>query len=183
MRISGIDYSLTSPAVCVHDGDEWSVDNCNFYYYDIKKRVVSYPNENLHPHLYPIWTVQEQRMDLLSRWSLDVVFRSDHIGLEGYSFGSKGRAVFNIAENGGILKHKLYKARYPVTEFAPTAVKKFATGKGNSGKDIMEESFKEETGKDIRTILELSEKSFNPISDIIDAYYVCKMTFWNVNNM
>ena len=28
MRVAGVDYSLSSPAICVHEGEEWSYDNC-----------------------------------------------------------------------------------------------------------------------------------------------------------
>ena len=31
--------------------------------------------------------------------------------IEGYSFGSKGAALFQIAENTGLLKHKMMKSR------------------------------------------------------------------------
>ena len=32
MIVAGIDYSLTITAICVHEGDEWNVNNCRFYY-------------------------------------------------------------------------------------------------------------------------------------------------------
>ena len=36
------------------------------------------------------------------------------IYIEGYSFGSKGRAIFQIAENGGILKYRLKDYKYTI---------------------------------------------------------------------
>jgi len=57
--------------------------------------------------------------------------------LEGYSFGSQGRAVFQIGELGGVVRFWLWGHRIPTVEVAPSALKKFATGKGNSPKDAM----------------------------------------------
>ena len=41
MRVAGVDYSLSSPAICVHEGEEWSYDNCTFYYYVIVSQGTS----------------------------------------------------------------------------------------------------------------------------------------------
>ena len=38
----------------------------------------------------------------------------------------------------------------------------------------MEIAFKQETGFDFRKHLQLSESATNPVSDIIDSYYVAK---------
>ena len=32
MRLAGVDYSMTSPAICVHIGDHWDITNCKFFY-------------------------------------------------------------------------------------------------------------------------------------------------------
>lgn len=55
--------------------------------------------------------------------------------LEGYSFGSQGRAVFNIGELGGVIRCLLYDQGVKWVEVAPATLKKFATGKGNVKKD------------------------------------------------
>lgn len=85
--------------------------------------------------------------------------------------------IFNIAENGGLLKHKLFKHGFAYTSIPPTTVKKFATSKGNAKKEDMQRCFVEETTIDIKSIMGISEKQWNPSSDIIDAYYICKMAF------
>ena len=46
---------------------------------------------------------------------------------------------------------------------------------------MMLDSFKEETGVDIRAKLDII-KGYNPISDIVDAYYIAKFEFFNGNN-
>lgn len=57
--------------------------------------------------------------------------------LEGYSFGSKGRSVFDIGELGGVIKLMLHERGIPFAIVAPTTLKKYATGKGNSPKDAV----------------------------------------------
>lgn len=54
--------------------------------------------------------------------------------IEGYSFGSKGNAVLNIAEYGGILRWLLLRERGRVMEVPPSCIKQFATGRGNADK-------------------------------------------------
>ena len=59
---------------------------------------------------------------------------------------------------------------------APTAIKKFATGKGNANKELMYESFLKETSRNLQEELVVkSEKIGNPTSDIVDSYYICKI--------
>ena len=55
--------------------------------------------------------------------------------IEGYSFGSQGRATFSIGELGGVIKLLMYDFTIPYIDVAPSALKKFATGKGNANKD------------------------------------------------
>lgn len=62
---------------------------------------------------------------------------ADIVVLEGYSYGSKGRSIFQIGEMGGIVRWKLWKMGIPFVEIAPSTLKKYATGKGNSGKDLV----------------------------------------------
>ena len=63
--------------------------------------------------------------------------KADLVVMEGYSFGSKGRAVFQIGELGGVLRMTAYRMGVPVVEIAPGNLKKFATGNGKAGKDQM----------------------------------------------
>lgn len=58
--------------------------------------------------------------------------------LEGYSFGSKGRATLDLAEFGGLLRHKLmFDSHLPncrLIEVSPSSLKKYITGNGNAKK-------------------------------------------------
>jgi crossover junction endodeoxyribonuclease RuvC len=55
--------------------------------------------------------------------------------LEGYSFGSKGRAVINLGELGGVIRLALRDRGTPYVEVPPANVKKYATGRGNAPKE------------------------------------------------
>ena len=70
----------------------------------------------------------------------------------------------------------LFKIKF--TEVEPTTLKKWATGSGAAKKEQMEEAFIDDTKiEDFRKILGLSPKSASPITDIIDAYFLCKYAY------
>jgi len=172
--IAGIDFSLTSPAICVHSGTEFSYDNCKFYYISSLKKTIASSN-NMTGTLYPEYDTVMQRYQNISTWVMNIITTSkvSHVYLEDYAFGATGR-VFHIAENTGILKYNLWQNDIPIVTIPPTVIKKFATGKGNANKEILQEHFITETGIDIKTQLQLTLKQWNPSSDIIDSYYICK---------
>lgn len=60
---------------------------------------------------------------------------ADLVVLEGYSFASKGRATFSLGELGGIVRLALWRTGTPFVEVAPGTLKKYATGRGNAGKE------------------------------------------------
>ena len=106
-----------------------------------------------------------------------IITGCDQIGLEDYAYNAQGR-VFHIAENTGILKYKCYEASIPVEVFSPSHVKKLATGKGNADKLQMYDAFLTETSVPLQSIITPNKKDIgNPVSDIVDSYYVCKSLF------
>jgi Holliday junction resolvasome RuvABC endonuclease subunit len=178
MIIAGIDYSLTSPSICVHKGDTWSVNNCTFYYLSHKKQWLSVTGQFIG-EMYEKFDSDTHRYNNLSKWSSKIITENkvDSCFIEGYAFNAVGR-VFQIAENTGLLKYKLWRENTPFQVFAPSEIKKFASGKGNSNKEKMYEAFFAETSVDIRKKLDImNEKVWNPISDIVDAYYIAKLGF------
>ena len=57
----------------------------------------------------------------------------------------------------------------------PTVVKKFATERGNATKEMMYEQFSKETKVDLMNLVTPDKtKLTNPVTDIVDAYYICK---------
>ena len=57
-------------------------------------------------------------------------------------------------------------------------VTKGATGKGNADKDKMYEAFLKETKIDLKKLFD-TEKVGNPISDIVDSYFIQKVGYEN----
>jgi Holliday junction resolvasome RuvABC endonuclease subunit len=181
MVFAGIDYSLTSPAICIHTGDVWDYENCVFYYLVNNQKYLNREDKKYVPSIYPSHGEDVERFHLLAEWSMGNIRNHsvDYVGIEGYAFGAVGR-VFQIAENGGLLKHKLWINNFKVATFPPTVIKKFATGKGNSNKEAMVESFETETNVSIREKCGITNKQWNPISDIVDAYYIAKFHFYDM---
>ena len=61
----------------------------------------------------------------------------DVVVIEGYSFGSQGRSVYQIGELGGVVRREFWRRRIPFIEVPPSTLKKYTTGKGNANKDAM----------------------------------------------
>jgi len=59
------------------------------------------------------------------------------IVMEGYSFASKGRGIFDLGELGGVLKITIYQERIPLYIVEPATLKKFVTGGGKAKKEEM----------------------------------------------
>ena len=167
----GIDYSLSSPAICVCRG-AFKFENCKIYYLtNVKKYEGNFGNINGRLHLP--YTTEQQRHDQISDWALSIIDTAiGNIFIEGYSFGSKG-LVFNLAENMGTLKHKLYVLNKRFQSIVPGQIKKNATGKGNADKLKMYEQFKKDTGVDLVKEFEQTKLN-NPVTDIVDSYYIAK---------
>lgn len=179
MRYVGIDYSLTSPCVCIHSGETFDFNSCTFHFLTSVSKYEGKFGQNLFGHSHQEFSSDEQRYYNITNWVLNLLSNSDKIMIEGYSMGSTGR-VFNIAENAGLLKHYLWLKGMDFTSVPPTVVKKFATGKGNANKEKIQESFINDTGVNIKDLLHMTEKQWNPSSDIIDSFYICKYGVENV---
>lgn len=186
MIIAGIDYSLRSPAICVFDDNdgmlEFNFANCTVYYLTAVQKYAKPYNGNIIGESMFSNSTDCGRYHSISDWALEVCSGVDEVALEGYAFGAKGK-VFHIAENTGILKYRLDRVGMPIEIVAPTTVKKFATGKGNSNKDDMHESFEEETGCNLMVMMTPSKKLCgNPVSDVVDAYYICKYLYYKIQD-
>ena len=180
MIIAGIDYSLRSPCVCVFAemGDEvFSFDSCTFHFLTDTKKYAKFFLKNIYGERFQDWNQDFQRYKSIVDWTMDKVMGCEQIAIEGYSMGSKGK-VFHIAENTGVLKYKIYNTGVPLEVIPPTIVKKFATGKGNADKEKMHKTFMNEVGFDLRfRITPDKTKISNPVSDIVDSYYICKYLY------
>jgi len=190
----GIDYSLSSPGVCVNSSeDEFQYEDCKFYFLTNTKKYEGTFKEKIAfgtsaveyvgtPHRP--YNSEPERYNNIANWVIDIIKSQPQlmigklwekqpiIQIEDYSFGSTGR-VFHIAENLGLLKYKLkIECGWDYTLIAPSVIKKFATDKGNANKEMMLHAFREDTGVNLEELFESSVKS--PISDVVDAYFICK---------
>jgi Holliday junction resolvasome RuvABC endonuclease subunit len=178
--IVGIDYSLTSPAVCINNEGEYM-----FYYLTSKKKYIGQMAKNIIGFEHQEYDTPIKRFSQISDWAINTFNRLTYdlknlkVFIEGYSFGSKGQAIFQIAENCGILKYRLQQLNLSYDTVVPSVVKKGATGKGNADKDMMYEAFLKETKIDLKKIFD-TDKVGNPISDIADSYFIQKVGYENI---
>ena len=107
-------------------------------------------------------------------WAVLQCIDADVIVLEDYAMGAKGK-VFHLGENCGLLKHKLWQRGLKFETVAPTALKKFASGKGNSDKCAMLNAFVKETGIDLMKQMDKESKDCgSPVSDVVDSFYLAQ---------
>lgn len=174
MIVVGIDYSLTSPCVCVSRDRTFSN---SFFYFLNDRKTVQGKFHNILGEEHEEYLTDQERYENIASWVLTILADFDKkdvvILIEDYSFGSKGK-VFNLAENCGILKYMLYKQNYKFFTVPPTVVKKFATGKGNATKEKMYDAFVAETGVDLHNIISPTTKLGSPTTDIVDAWYIAR---------
>lgn len=111
MNIMAVDLSLTSTGVCLPEGETLT--------------------------LKPGFRVGMRRLDWLRAALMLKCLPSaeDVVILEGYSFASRGRAVVSLGELGGLIRWSLYDHGVPYVDIPPTVRAKYATGRGNAGKD------------------------------------------------
>ncbi len=175
-NIAGIDYSTTSPSICVKVGDSWDI-----HFLTLKKTLA---DEYWHQpflffgHSLPNIPITISRYKYISSWAMDVIKSYDvnAVILEDYAYAATGR-VFNIGENTGILKYRLLHKDIPFYEVPPTVIKKYATGKGNAKKEMMLSNFITTTGVNIHDVMNYAGD--NPISDIVDSFFICE---YAINN-
>ena len=180
MKLCGIDYSLTCPAITVFEGDKFSHLNCQSYYLiDTPKYVKE--NGNFHGHQMKPYSSPMERYENIATWALSIVENSNFVGIEDYSMGSRGK-VFHIAENTAILKYLLTKKGIPYRTYPPTQIKKFAI-KGNADKTLMYSAYIKDTRIDLRSMMEYKgTKVGSPVSDIVDSYFITKYLYKDLEN-
>lgn len=192
--IIGIDYSITSPAVCLYNPRIEAYIIC---YRD--KNVI--PNQDSNANLMigennvTLLGMKEEskargpgRYMELAAWTADCCSITDAetpdqtpelIVFEGISYGSPGQ-VSQLSQNMGAAKAILWNYGYQtIIDVAPTSVKKFATGHGFAQKIDMVRKFEEETGIDFSVLFPGKDIEKSPINDIVDSYWICR---YAINN-
>lgn len=118
MKIIGIDPSLSATGIVVLDENGSLLDA-----HAIKpKKLRGMP-----------------RLKLIRNHIKELIVREDPelILIEGYSFGSRGRSIFNLGELGGVLRLLFEDLELQYIDVPPTVLKKWVTGKGNADKEMM----------------------------------------------
>lgn len=186
MIIAGIDYSTTSPAICIYDTkDAWHISNLKFFFATKKKSENS--TKQFQHHLWDNKLVGMERYMELFKWTMETLLENkvEKVYMEGYSMSSKGK-VFNIAECTGLVKMGMtqYGIKYDLP--SPSQIKKYATGKGshtkkfetsctlfkNHSKNVMYEHFEKDTDMSLKDALGTEQES--PLADLVDSYFICK---------
>ena len=177
----GIDYSTTSPAICVKvtvglPSSDWR-EEWDIHYLTTIKKLIKEVNVDqfrfIGSYLPSDFDHRIERYSHISKWAIDTLelYTVEKVYLEDYAYAATGR-VFHIGENTGLLKYKLMSRDILCETIAPTAVKKDAVGRGNANKQDMIDKFIQETNIDLYK--ELDCRTNNPISDIVDSYFICK---------
>lgn len=167
--IAGIDLSYTSPGICVFNSESPNETAEFFGFYSKKKYAMAL--DHIRIDLIPPYGCPEERYLQITEWAMAIIKANgvEFVSLEGYSMGSNSGLLFNIAENGSVLKQALYKAGIPFITPAPTSVKKDFAGKGNATKEVMAEEFQKRFGWDMHEAIG-GIKGKSPAADLIDAF-------------
>ena len=186
----GIDPSINSTGICIQKyndknklykehffiikpnklaKNEEKIDIKNFQFYIYNKFDIS-NYDDFHDQEYyksiNIFEIAKTVQNIISKHTS----RNDNIfvAMEGISYGSslRTKSIFDLAGLNYLLRYILTQNKKLKIYICPPAeIKKFASGKGNSDKDILCEAF---------LIIYPKFKEIKKIDDIADAYYMCK---------
>lgn len=119
----GIDLSFTGTGLVTVDKNGQLVD---------QKLIATKPiGRNSSDVIVRVDGIRKCIMDYLESKKCELV------SIEGFSFGSKGKALFEIAYLGYRVREDVIRKGILYIEPTPAQVKKFATGKGNASKNIV----------------------------------------------
>lgn len=200
----GIDFSINSPGVCIRHKDRLQFIS---FYNDQgkfpKKDPKSYATHREISSLAGVQVVHFNRRAKHQDYSIDqsqkiedshllALLISSHlpkkapVGLEGYSYGSKGNSFIDLIAFNSVLRNRLWLDGHSITVFTPSQVKTTA-GKGNLNKQGMFQAFVDNRSED--PLLEGSElwrwccerrdlvsgEIPKPIDDLVDAYWISRL--------
>jgi len=201
----GIDMSKNSPGVCINNNGKISF--LSFMRFDESEggKRMSKSRKSMIDHLHSLrksdvtvitnsrstnikeytdleyWKIEDATL-LAESIIGELPDTVDMVGIEGFSYGSKGNSGLDIAGYAYCIRRELYKKYGPkVCVFSPGNVKKTA-GKGNAGKDEMFTFFMENIDPDLiktklwKGLKDQSIRNEKPVDDIIDSYYVQECT-------
>jgi hypothetical protein len=190
--IVGIDMSKNSPGVCVREGEKLTF--LSFIRGEENKKTAAHyaalrecgvfiktNSRSCETKEYSeseVWKVDDS-FKLAETIVSSLPEEIDMVGLEGFSYGSKGNSGLDIAGYAYSLRVELLKKYGPekLCIFSPGNVKKTA-GKGNANKDQIMDFFLREQKQDLnsnlfwKSIFEGEIEKKKPVDDLVDSYYV-----------
>lgn len=200
----GIDFSINSPGICIR-----AVDHLHFigFYNDQgkfpKKDPKGYATHREISSLSDVDIIHFNRRAKHEDYSIDQAQKIEDshtlatlisekvpagapVGLEGYSYGSKGNSFIDLIAFNSVLRNRLYLDGHTVKVYTPSQVKTCA-GKGNLNKQGMFLAFVENrtsdellSGSELwkwcveRRDFALSEIP-KPIDDLVDSYWISRL--------
>lgn len=117
--LMAIDPSLNETGICIFNSQNEL----------IYKGIIS--NTDKLKDMQRLFYIKNELKKLIKKYKINLV------GIEDYSYGSKGRAIINLGELGGVIRLYLFEQKIPYILIQPTKIKKFITGKGNAKKELM----------------------------------------------
>jgi Holliday junction resolvasome RuvABC endonuclease subunit len=142
----GLDLSLTQTGVCTLDPTTSEI---------VDVRTIKPPKGSAKGVRRLSW-FRSALTEYLSHYS------PTGLAIEDYAMGARGK-VFGIGELGGVARLVALDLNINTIMVAPTCLKKFATGKGNAGKDVVILNVYKRWGKEF------------PTNDETDAYVLSRM--------
>lgn len=139
LRVLAIDPSLRRNGLCISDGTTWLLE---------PKGLTG---------VYRLSWLRDEVEAILESYQPHVVM------LENYAHG-KGNRAHQIGEWGGVLRLLLQDMGRPVVLVSPAALKTFATGDHQAGKEAV-----------VAAMAEAAGRSFHKGGDEADAYALCAM--------
>lgn len=216
MRYVGIDFSINSPAVCEYSDGEYNFTSfTNMDPVRLRKKKIAdsliiyktllddspidlnwyqrHASEKNYQLDQMFKIVDSNDMALMITNSIKPFSNELFIGLEGYSYASKGNSFIELISFNSVLRNYLLNnylltecTRLNISIFSPSEVKKLA-GKGNANKNDMYGYFLKSKDEELlnsrffKWVVENSSILLNkdgsikkPIDDLVDAYYICK---------
>lgn len=164
MRILGIDPSLNATALIL------LVDGVVVKKFAITNKFKDVDTQDTHISSFNMKKINNlDRLILIREYVKNVINNTspDAIAIEDYALGSKF-ATINTGEIGGILRLIAYESNIPLRLYAPTKVKKFATGSGAAPKSSVCVSVFKTWSQDFTEYKELGE-------DFADAFAIGKL--------
>ena len=151
MRVLAIDQSFTSCGIVIlEDGEVLYAEK---YVSDVDTDMFA-----------RAWEVSDRVLELERK------YKTDFVAIEELAFNAKGNQTRNLAGLQYTIVTRLrFVEKKDIRVIHPTKVKKHATGKGNSKKELLLDVLPE---KALNYFLSLGVKKTTGLTDLCDAYWI-----------